>query len=96
MHDRPPSPCSKELLSRNLKFSEYFVCREFLCNPSTALNYVTTIFCFGVATIVCLCRAIERYTASLKEDEGDEESMIGLAKTHLRRSAREQPTRVIS
>lgn len=31
------------------------------------------------------CRAIERYNASLKEDEADEESMVGLAKTHLKR-----------
>lgn len=40
-----------------------------------------------LATTAASCRAIERYGASLKEDEGDEESMVGLAKTHLKRSA---------
>lgn len=39
----------------------------------------------AVVMNVFSCRAIERYGASLKEDEGDEESMVGLAKTHLKR-----------
>lgn len=47
-----------------------------ICPLSTAMTLFTTT-----------CRAIERYGASLKEDEGDEESMVGLAKTHLKRSA---------
>lgn len=37
-------------------------------------------------------RAIERFSASLKEDEGNEESMVGLARTHLRRSAKRPRT----
>lgn len=40
-----------------------------------------------VATTGSSRRAIERYGASLKQDEGDKESMVGLARTHLRRSA---------
>ncbi|CAN0392522.1 unnamed protein product, partial [Pylaiella littoralis] len=39
-------------------------------------------------------RAIECYSASLKEDEGDEESMVGLAKTHLRRNELDQCERL--
>ncbi|CAM9525783.1 unnamed protein product, partial [Hapterophycus canaliculatus] len=38
--------------------------------------------------------AIERYSASLKEDGGDEESMVGLAKTHLKRNELEQCERL--
>lgn len=36
--------------------------------------------------LACFYRAMERYNASLKEDGADEESMVGLAKTHLKRS----------
>lgn len=38
-------------------------------------------------------RAIACYTSALKEDEGDEESIVGLAKTHLRRSVNRIHTR---
>lgn len=36
-------------------------------------------------------RAIACYTSTLKEDEADEESIVGLAKTHLQRSVNRVP-----